>query len=503
MPTAEATADAQVAMRSLLDQSQQAYRHFRPRPDQPERYDQQEGFVNSRTKGVKFLIGGNGAGTSETVMHALSRFVLRDQAPPRYDTPFWIISGTYKQACATCWKEKLWGHGHIPNSEVDWDRVSWYRPNDSWPYRVPLLPWPGRPGRNWVLEFKSYEQGRQQMQAESIGGFAFIEQFPWGLLTEVNRGCREYNFPGSKMAEFTPIDPALYAPLEAMILENRLPKGWEIWRANTLCALEAGHVDADWFEEFFGSVPDEMRETRMTGASPQFEGSIYQGFNPAIHVVGDDVIPAIHPAGMHHRRSIDWGFGPDNAFAAGFAYRDGLGRWFVYDEYWSTSQVYECEDHLNDIDAMYPWPEGDPHFGTTYADPSSPEHFRTANRLGWNMTKASNAVYDGIDTVRSHLKVYPGLGIGRPGRPDGPKLYIHKRCVNLLREMRTYHWQTGTEKRDAVKAPAKKDDHAVDWLRYLLHSEKQLTGAEPGSMSTRDEDFGERHGVHVHGRRRR
>ena len=33
---------------------------FQPRPDQPERYDEQEGFYNSSTRGIAWLIGGNG-----------------------------------------------------------------------------------------------------------------------------------------------------------------------------------------------------------------------------------------------------------------------------------------------------------------------------------------------------------------------------------------------------------------------------------------------------------
>lgn len=426
-------------------------------------------------------------------MHAVSRLLLRDQPPPRYDTPFWVIAGTYEQVCEACWKEKLWGHGHIPSSEVDWDRVAWFRPNDQWPYRVPLKPWPHRPGKNWVIEFKSYLQGRAQMQARSIGGFCFVEQFPWGLLTEVNRGCREYNLPGSKMAEFTPIDPMLSEPLERMLNDGKLPRGWEVYRANTECALEAGHVNQQWFDEFFGSVPEEMLLTRLTGAWASFEGAVYQGFMPHLHLVGDDKIT--FPPGVHHRRAIDWGFGPDNAFVCLFMYRDGVGRWFVYDEYWSTNQTYECEDHLNEIMARHDWIDNDPHYGTTYADPSSPEHFRTAARCGFHCTPASNSVLAGIDCVRSLLKNRPGTG---------PRIYIHKdRCPNLAREMRTYRWPEGTDTRDSGRMPLKKDDHAVDALRYCVFTEQQMTGLEPGSMSRRDEDAPARHGIHYQRRARR
>ena len=190
-------------------QFEQAYFWWQPRPDQHDRYDQQASFYNSKTKGVSFLVGGNGAGTTETAMAKLAKFLLEDQPPPRADTPFWVLGTSYEQVIKTCWKEKLSGHGHIPRTEIDYERISWYDKARAMPGSVPLLPWPDRPGRNWVIEFKSYDQGRGQMQAEAIGGFCFCEQFPWELLEEVVRGCREYNFPGSKFCEFTPVDPYL------------------------------------------------------------------------------------------------------------------------------------------------------------------------------------------------------------------------------------------------------------------------------------------------------
>ena len=458
-----------------VEELSQFYYTFTPRRNQPDRFDQQESFVTSKASGVSFLIGGNGAGTTECAMHKLARFVLHEQEPPRRDTPFWIISGTYPQVMKTAWVEKLYGHGHIPKSEIDWDRVAWYRPNQNWPFRVPLKPWPGKPGKNWVLEFKSYEQGREQMQAEAIGGFCFIEQFPYTLLTEVLRGCREYNFPGSKFCEFTPIDPAMSAEIEQRI-EDGLPEGWEVWRANTECAKEAGHVSESWFKEFYGMVPEEMLLTRLIGAFASYEGCIYQGFNPQVHIVDDDVID--HPSGVFYRRGLDWGAGPDNPLACVFGYRNGLGQWHIFDEYYSSNQNFTVMDHLAAIADQVPWPVNNPQYGTTYADPSSPDCIRIAQSWGMPISNARNAVYEGIDYVRYLLKRSPTI--------HQPMLFIHKRCKNLLRQMRTYRWirpsDSGVNPRDARREPLKKDDHAVDALRYLVVSEAVGDKAFASSM---------------------
>jgi hypothetical protein len=486
----------------------QAYLTFRPRPDDPARFDQQTAFYESRDPGVAIMVGGNGAGTTEVSLAKVAKFVLSDQPPPRRDTPFWIIANTYEQTCKVAWKEKLFGHGHIPHFEVDWERVRWYRPNQGWPFEVPLRDWPGMPGRNWTLTFKSYEQGRAVMQAESIGGFLFIEQFPWGLLEEVLRGCREYNFPGSKLAEFTPIDPALSLEIETMDQQGTLPAGWRIYRANTQCAMEAGHVSRTWFDEFFGMVADEARETRMTGRWATYEGAIYPGFNPLVHAVGDETID--FPPNVFYRRSIDWGAGPSNAFVCLWAYRNGLGQWFVFDELYSTDQEKTTIDHLCEVQRRFPWPAGNPHYGATFADPSSPGNIRLAGMLphycprtadgepayaSLPVVRAANAVHEGIQHVQWLLKVDRSLAT--PERPGGqPRLFVHReRCPNLVRQMRSYRWikaaEAGLNPRDARPEPLKKDDHAVDALRYLLFSDAAATGETATSFSKWEERRGE------------
>src|SRR5690348_15335501 len=85
----------------------QAFAYWRPRADQHERFDQQESFYNSQAHGVIFLVGGNGAGTSETALAKIAKFVLTEQPPPRKDTPFWIVSNSYETVCKVAWKEKL------------------------------------------------------------------------------------------------------------------------------------------------------------------------------------------------------------------------------------------------------------------------------------------------------------------------------------------------------------------------------------------------------------
>lgn len=497
-------------------------KRFVPRPDQPDRYDQQESFYHSRLPGISWLLGGNGAGTSECALAKAANF-LRTIPAPRPDTPFWVIAGSYEQVMEACWKEKLYGHNHISRGQVDWDRVHWYRPNNNWPFRVPLRPWHrsltgqrrddyGRPdkhgrhvvksGCNWSVEFKSWKQGRAQMQARSLGGFLFVEQFPWGILEEVLRGCREYDYLGNKLCEFTPVDPSMSIELQEMIENDTLPPGWEIFRGNTECSLEAGHISQQWYDEFFGMVPEEMRLVRQIGEFAGFDGQIFQGFNPAVHCVDDTTMT--FPREGYHRRAIDWGSGGEHAFCCLWAYKDGLGRWWIYDEYYDkeqrTTPEYLAEVHK--ISEQWGWDDASPMYGMTWADSADPDAIRMAQKLPMFMpgtapmpiAGANKSVRAGIEHVQHALGINP--------RTKTPGLFIHgTRCPNLKRQLRSYRWMksadTGLNPKQAPKEPLKRDDHAVDPLRYLIYSEAAITNQTIERISHEHRDS---HGVRFVGR---
>ena len=465
----------------LDDLENDAFLNFVPRPDDPANFDQQASFCYNRDS-VSFLIGGNAAGTTEAAAYKTALFLLTQQEPPRPDTPFWILSNNYQQTCATCWQEKLLGHGHIPKQEVDWNRITWISRAKGWPERVPLKPWYKGSPNNWCIEFKSYDQGRQALQARSIGGFWFSEQFPAEIFIEVFRGCREYMFPGSMFCEFTPIDPVLCIWVEK-IMENP-PKGWAFYRANT--QKNVANLADGWFDQFFASVSDEMLQVRMTGALATFEGVIYPSFSPSVHTCPAEDLPK----GVFHFRSIDWGASAEHPFVCLWGCVDAEGNWTIYDEYWNTSQERLLTDHVKEIEERsYAWgyPKDyihNPYYGACFADPSRPDNIATFNSEGIWIEPASNDVFNGIEAVRVLLKVNP---ITRK-----PRIRIFDHCKHLIEEMRMYRWKRSKKVADggvlnpvaAAPTPLKRDDDTVDALRYMIYSQLlQEGGTKPFEAS--------------------
>lgn len=500
--------DLQLYVRRLWEDE---YFRFEPRPSQPD--DDQEGFVDSQSL-ISIALGGNGSGKTYCGAIKCIQF-LETTPPPAADTPFWVIANSYEQVMSTCWHQKL--RTMLPAEWIEERRITWYSEKRNWPKAVPLKPWPGRPGKNWIIEFKSYEQGREEMQAAALGGAWFTEQFPYEIFLEVLRGIREYAFPGSVWAEFTPIDPAKSVAMEEAYdrwIENDPDyKAWSFHSLNTQAALEAGHVDADWFAAFYASISEEMRETRMRGVFASYEGAIYKSFRPQIHLTEID---PIFPTGVIHKRSADWGAGEENAFVVLWGYKDSLGIWWIYDEYYTTDQSLTWEEHATRIhakdgwqlvrdgdrgdgggerstgrrvsyrleplpDVPQRWDYSEPHYFRNFYGPlDRPDMFREFAQYQMPVTPAKMAVDSGIETVRGLLKVQEATG--------EPRLFIDATaCPKLARQIRTYRWERssgiGVNPKDARPRPLKKDDHAPDALRYLLHSDHIDSMAAPEGRS--------------------
>ena len=447
------------------------------------------------------------SGKTETAAQKCARFVLCDRDPPRPDTPFVVFSDTYKQVGNICWKEKL--SRIIPKDSVDWPRVTWYSRKEQLPYVVPLRKRHGT-DNNWQLEFHSLDSGRSKFQGRSFGGFWFSEQFEFEIFEEVLRGCSDYWFGGGQFAEFTPIDPDLSVAIEERM--DSQPVGWEFFRLNTMrnTTLAKGFTDA-----FFSAVSPELLATRKTGAMPSFQGSIYPGFNPAIHVIdeagwmrlfGKPAPPRYcdpaefrrsMPAGWHFRRGMDWGESAEHPFVCLWGMKDGGGNWVVFDEYVEDTGAVLYAERREEIKLRWPWQNGNAFYGQAFADPSRPMLISEFNQAEIPTTAAQNSVKDGIEYVRKTMAV--NRVTGRPG------LLVYKpNCPKLIKGLRKYRWIRGvTEGKNphvAQMAPLKWQDDEVDALRYMLYSDRSRLGRSEATPAIVAD--AKRHGVLLEGGRR-
>lgn len=348
--------------------------------------------------------------------------------------------------------------------------------------------WPKRAGIS-EIHFKAYEQGRESFQGAEVDLVAFDEQYPRDIFEEATSRIG----PGKacKFADaFTPLIPDQW-------LEDRTR--WQIPATDEVFHFPlddqrtdyGGFIEPLLIQQTIDNWPEEVRETRRFGRWGAYTGAIFQSFEKSIHVVSETkerevfwgnresgqsrTVPGndIRPVGV-----IDWGGSNPFYFlwAARIPHLDN--DWFIFDElFWDYRIRGMCrlESLANEIKARthQRWQT---HMFRYWADhdPTNVNEFRhygistmPARKVG-SIEEISRA---GIELMQTHLM--PRKYLLSTDFPKGrPTLHIAERCKELIREIPLYRWTESTGDKNAKNVPVKKDDHAVDSVRYLLNGER-------------------------------
>lgn len=203
------------------------------------------------------------------------------------------------------------------------------------------------------------------------------------------------------------------------------------------------------------------------------EGIIFEGFDPAIHLV--DPFPV--PAGWPRYWSIDFGY--TNPFTCGFWAEDSDGRLYLYREIYRTQTL--VEDHARRILSIVA-PGGqwiEPHPTAILADHDAEDRATLERHLGLATRAAHKSVSDGIQAVSGRL---------RPAGDGKPRLFLmrdalverddaladSKRPCAVAEEFPGYVW--AIKPGGALKEePRKEHDHGLDALRYMV-AHRDLAG---------------------------
>lgn len=180
------------------------------------------------------------------------------------------------------------------------------------------------------------------------------------------------------------------------------------------------------------------------------EGSIYDMWNPARHVIAHDDLPP-----MRRVLAVGVDHGTTNASAG---IRLGLGadgRLYAIDEWWVRPQVAETRLTVAQQSAsLRAWLAAGPAPEWVLTDPAAAafkvQLFQDGLRT---VADADNNVTYGISTVASLL----GSG----------QLLISDRCPHLIEEIPSYVWDDKAAQKGEDK-PVKVNDHAADALRYSV-----------------------------------
>jgi PBSX family phage terminase large subunit len=180
------------------------------------------------------------------------------------------------------------------------------------------------------------------------------------------------------------------------------------------------------------------------------EGAIYSDFSRDSHVL--DRAP-------HYADNFFVGvdYGIHNAFAAVLVGHNNTHSphfWVEKEFYWDSKKTYRQKLNSELADDLQQFIEGYNVRGI-YLDPSAESFEVELKRRGMRVIQAKNDVFPGITFVANLISNH--------------ELKVVECCPNLIGEIESYVWDSAKAER-GIEEPVKKNDHAVDGLRYCLYT---------------------------------
>ena len=216
---------------------------------------------------------------------------------------------------------------------------------------------------------------------------------------------------------------------------------------------DGGYMPIDDVIKKFRGLDINIWRSQWRCEKPSAEGLVYPQFDEAIHVIDYEWNRNLPVYGGYD-------FGYVNASVGIYAQTNGNDEIIIFAENYANlrtdvefAESVKREPWFKTTE----WRDGDPAAATARAEfINRGVPIRPANN-----TKDLSKDDSGISKVR--------WALSPPGR-DRPILYISRKCVNTIREMKSYHFQeqSATADRNAREETAKVDDHCMDAMRYLI-----------------------------------
>ncbi len=298
-----------------------------------------------------------------------------------------------------------------------------------------------------TIGFKSCDQGREKFQGASLDFVWFDEEPPEDIYFECRMRIVDKN--GDIFGTMTPLKGMTFLYNTIYMNQNADKEIWYQfieWKDNPF-------LDKKEIALLEKTLYKKMLESRQFGRFNIQEGLVYPEFNENIHVIA----PFAYPLEWQDMISIDPGL--HNPLSAHWYCQDYDGNIYVVAEHYMAEQDIDYHaEQLHLISNKLQWHRESNGNLNALIDSAA------GQRTLANSKSVSELFYDRGINVNMHINKDLFSGIAKVKsylNGKGPKLYIFSCCVNLIREFKGYFWGQG-------ERPIKRDDHALDELRYYL-----------------------------------
>lgn len=319
------------------------------------------------------------------------------------------------------------------------------------------------------IGFKSVDQGREKFQGASLDFVWFDEEPPYDIYLECK--MRVIDREGEIFGTMTPLKGLTWVYNTIYLNEGNSNEVWYMhmqWEDNPFLSKK----DLD---ELQSTLSEEELNERKYGMFSNHGGIVYSEFNENVNVIE----PFVVPVEWYDKISIDPGY--KNPLSAHWYAVDFDGNVYVIAEHYEKDKTIEYHaKKIEEISDKLNWHRS---FGgklealiDSAANQRTLSGVRSVAELfaDYNIAvnpKVNKDLFTGIQRVKSYFKNANGE----------TKLYIFKTCVNMIREIKGYFWG-----KDDV--PVKRDDHALDELRYYIMSRPENTKRIEKSVIQRDKE---------------
>lgn len=300
-----------------------------------------------------------------------------------------------------------------------------------------------------VIGFKSCDQGREKFQGASLDFVWFDEEPPEDVYRECVMSVMDKR--GDIFGTMTPLKGLTFLFDEIYMNKSGNPQVWYEfmeWADNPF--LKKSEIRL-----LTQTLGEKELESRRYGKFCVNEGLVYPEFDERLHVIAPFAVPfewqdtiSIDP-GLHNPLSAHW-------YCVDF---DG-NVYVVAEHYAAGKDVGYHADKIREISTALGWHTDFQGKVCALIDSAASQRTLASSKSVSELfyecgihvnTNVNKDLFAGIARVKSYLKGENGV----------PKLYIFENCVNLIREIKGYFWGDGD-------VPKKRDDHALDELRYYL-----------------------------------
>ncbi len=315
-----------------------------------------------------------------------------------------------------------------------------------------------------VIEFLTYEQELQKHAGTSRHAIAFDEEPDEAIFNE--NMARLVDTDGEWWISLTPLEGLtwlyhrFYMPFEAGTLADDVG----IWHFLT---RDNRYIKTSAVERLLAGMGAEERDARLTGKFVALSGLIYP-FDVNVHVRDLEPLPNLETfTSMDHgmRAPTSWHW-----------YQvDSDGRIFVLKEHYQADLLVAEHAHIvKATESSYPLLRPMYRIG----DPA----IHNRSQLD-GQTVASEYAAHGIHIGAGNNSVEAGINRVATLFAEG-MLFFDTSCRHMIREARTYRWdEWASRKAETSKAPKtkpmKRDDHAMDDLRYAAMTRAVQDFREP------------------------